>query len=131
MTNQNVTTVSEALASCSFTPSSYGYRGVSVTQFAFSGELRLYGFNFDPIAGVLSVQTASNGVIQCVLRYLPPAEVALLCDAVSAAVAQSALVRLARVPQAGPRWFCGLVLSSEHKEPEVTTDPRPWSTWKA
>jgi len=131
MTNQNVTTVSEAVASCSFVPSSYGYRGVAVTQFAYGAALRLYGFNFDAVSGVLSVQTASNGVIQCVLRYLPSAEVASLCDAVSAAVDQSALVHLARVPQAGPRWFCGLVLDSEHVDTQVKADPRPWSTWKA
>lgn len=131
MTNQNVTTVSEALASCSFIPSSYGYRGVSVTQFAYSDlSLKLSGINFDPIAGVLSVQTAM-GVVQCVLRYLPADEVAPLCDAVSAAVSQGAEVRLARVPQAGPRWFCGIVLSSDYKEQKATVDPRPWSTWKA
>jgi hypothetical protein len=95
--------------------------------------MRLYGFNFDSVAGVLSVQTASNGVVQCVLRYLPDAEVAPLCDAVDYAFKNKHSICLASVPQAGPRWFCGIAHSEVQplKKQSVEVNSRPWSTWKA
>lgn len=120
---------------CTLIPSSYGYRGVAVTQFKYTDPMRIYGLNFDSVAGVLSIQTASNGVIQCVLRYLPPAQVAKLCDAVHYAFTNKHFVCLASVPQAGPRWFCGIIHSDDWEQKqqkiESESDPRPWSTWKA
>ncbi len=120
---------------CTLIPSSYGYRGVAVTQFKYTDPMRIYGLNFDSVAGVLSIQTASNGVVQCVLRYLPPAQVAKLCDAVQYAFTEKHLVCLASVPQAGPRWFCGIIHEQLTPKKKNTihddSSTRPWGTWKA
>jgi hypothetical protein len=131
MQTKSLTTSVNPWDSCAFVPTYFGFRGRQVTQFVYGLTLRLSGFNFDPIAGVLSVQTPV-GVVQCVLRYLPVDEIAPLCDAVSQAVDKGAEVRLARVPEADVRWFVGLQLANRVVDPVevVSRDPRPWANWK-
>ena len=118
---------------CTFIPSSYGYRGVAVTQFKYTDPMRIYSLNYDGVAKILSIGTASNGVIQCVLRYMPEDEVKAFCDAVDYAFNKKEWVCLASVPDAAARWFCGIT-HAEHQQKQqqsVAADPRPWSTYKA
>jgi len=113
---------------CSFVPTSFGFRGVPVSTFAYGNPLRMVNMTFDPVRGVLSVQT-TLGIVQCVLRYYPQEEVAPLCDAVASAIDSGVQVCLARVSEADVRWFVGFVLASERPVEVPAAAKRPWANW--
>jgi hypothetical protein len=131
----NMITHADSDASCVFVPSSYGYRGGSVTSFIFTEPLSITGFVFNAERGSLVVQSPAVGSVTCVLQYLPPAEVVQLCDAVASAVSKGVAIRLARVPQASRGWFCGIVLADTPVPTEEVFSPiadaRPWANWSA
>jgi len=130
-------TVSAAPAASSdsfkgYVSSSFGFRGRSVPchEFVWGSPVVLSDLRFDAARGVLSVHS-SLGSLSCVVRYLPPAEVEMLCDAVAEAVSSGESVCLARVPGAAPRWFCSILPASAApdtlQEQGALGNPRPWA----
>lgn len=135
---RSVSTAASAAPFVGFVPSSFGFRGGVVSSFVWGSPAVLSSLSFvgEGSSAAFVVSSPSLGSVRCMVKFLPPSEVAPLGDALAAAVASGSPVCLGRASGAAAVWFAAVLPPSEVPSASPSESPsaassRPWASWSA